>query len=142
IDNNESYYPDNCVPCCEDCNIMKKTIIIEHFIKRCKHLAHKFNPEIGDNTWYYPDTFYNPFFYGKNYIKLTIEDNYKDYVKRAKDKNRKFEYDLKTFSNIVNNNVCVYCELKDFKHHNIIGLDRVDSTGHYTFDNCVPACSG
>lgn len=39
VDNTDGYYPDNCVPCCKTCNIMKMAMTAEEFIERCRRVA-------------------------------------------------------------------------------------------------------
>ena len=58
----------------------------------------------------------------------------------------KWFLNLEEFTPIVNLN-CVYCGNKPSKrwlsrtrYANFNGIDRVDSSKHYTIDNCVPCC--
>lgn len=141
IDNTKGYYPDNCVPCCADCNIMKGEALVDNFIKRCKHLAHKFNSDIGDNTWIYnSDIFFDEKQDGKNHNKSGPNKLFISYMSRAKIKNRKFELTKEIFNDLLKMN-CNYCGYSEFIKHNNMTIDRVDSYSHYTLDNCVPACA-
>ncbi len=39
IDNLQGYNMDNCVPCCNQCNMMKKSYSMEEFITKCKQIV-------------------------------------------------------------------------------------------------------
>ena len=41
MDNAEGYIQSNCVPCCKDCNFMKKNHSFYSFIDRCKRIAER-----------------------------------------------------------------------------------------------------
>lgn len=141
VDNTEGYYLGNCVSCCANCNIMKGKTLIDNFIKRCKHLAHKFNPEIGDNSWIYSsDIFYDEKKEGKYWNKYDSNQLFSSYKYRAKIKNRKFELTKEVFNDLLKMN-CNYCGYSEFIKHNNMTIDRVDSNGDYILDNCIPACA-
>ena len=42
VDNSIGYTISNCVPCCHEINMMKKTLSKEHFIELCKKIAERF----------------------------------------------------------------------------------------------------
>jgi len=140
VDNKESYYPDNCVPCCKDCNFMKGISQIDIFIKRCKHLAYKFNLEIENAQSNVSDIFYDDKKVEKEFNKLSISRLYSSYKYRAKKRNIKFELTKNTFNNILKLD-CTYCGYSKFNNHNNMTIDRINSNDAYTLNNCVPACS-
>jgi len=39
VDNQRGYLLDNCVPCCKPCNLMKRSMPVDLFIKKCKEVA-------------------------------------------------------------------------------------------------------
>ena len=41
-DSFKGYTPDNCVPCCQECNLMKRTLSVNNFISKCKIIAQRF----------------------------------------------------------------------------------------------------
>ena len=43
VSNTEGYTPENCVPCCKPCNMMKKDLSREEFIARCQKITCKFS---------------------------------------------------------------------------------------------------
>ena len=46
VDNNKGYTEDNCVPCCGDCNLMKRSNTLDVFISKCIKIALKHNKQI------------------------------------------------------------------------------------------------
>jgi hypothetical protein len=42
VDNTHGYTVDNCVPCCERCNLMKLDQTLEEFLARCRRIATNF----------------------------------------------------------------------------------------------------
>jgi len=71
IDNNDGYFIENCTAACTMCNMMKKDLPDDIFMKRIFHIA-KFNNLINDvNSKFFDDAFYN---YSRNNINY---DNYK-----------------------------------------------------------------
>jgi hypothetical protein len=43
LDNKVGYTEENSVPCCNDCNFMKRNMSVESFIKKCKQISKNFN---------------------------------------------------------------------------------------------------
>jgi len=39
LDNSKGYLPDNCVPCCKYCNIMKRERSTLEFVKHCRRVT-------------------------------------------------------------------------------------------------------
>lgn len=42
LDNGIGYHEENCVPCCKDCNMMKRATDVDDFINKCKEIASNF----------------------------------------------------------------------------------------------------
>ena len=42
VNNTLGYTPDNCIPCCTSCNMMKRNMTFETFIQQCKRIASKY----------------------------------------------------------------------------------------------------
>jgi hypothetical protein len=45
LDSSKGYTPENCVPCCKDCNYLKGTYDPVSFLNKCKQIVSHFNPE-------------------------------------------------------------------------------------------------
>lgn len=41
LDNNKGYEPGNCVPCCGDCNYMKRSMSVKNFLQHIKKIYNK-----------------------------------------------------------------------------------------------------
>ena len=87
-------------------------------------------------------------YYKEMYGKSQFNTVYMRYVKRAKKKNIEFVFTKEDFVKLTSQN-CYYCGREpssvgksqhnngDFKYN---GLDRINSSGGYTFDNVVTCC--
>ncbi len=67
-----------------------------------------------------------------------IGGRFATYKSRAKRKNILFNLSIDEFTVIVNKS-CYYCG-EFSKNKNFCGIDRLDSNGCYTIDNCVSCC--
>jgi len=125
LDNRKGYEKDNCVPCCETCNMMKHTYHPLFFIELCKIISGFNDPK--------------PDFYEKwtEYYKLRPV-SYTKYKKHA-ELTRKLPFHItKEEWNTLIKKPCYLCGYKSTKG---IGLDRVDNTQReYTLDNVKPCC--
>ena len=45
LDSSKGYIPDNCVPCCKDCNYLKGSYDPVSFLNKCKQICSHFNAE-------------------------------------------------------------------------------------------------
>lgn len=87
----------------------------------------------------------------KNTTEVSINYLFLRYKKTAEDRNYYFNLSKKEFSDFITKN-CVYCgsepnslyKNKKSKYHRFEflynGIDRVDNTKGYDFDNCVTCC--
>lgn len=68
----------------------------------------------------------------------TSKGRYKVYESRAKKSSFIFSIDFDFFNSLISKD-CFYCGVSPSKE--LIGVDRVDNSKGYSFDNCVPCCS-
>lgn len=132
IDSKKPYNLDNCISCCNICNVMKGSLDINTFIKRCEHICT-----------------YRGLIEGKLYPELFaihIADPYCQYkyrAKKKKEKNEKIDFEMtETIFNKLQKKPCYLCGKKtnkNKKHKN--GIDRVDSTLGY-IENNIESCCG
>jgi hypothetical protein len=125
LDNRKGYEKDNCVPCCETCNMMKHTYHPLFFIELCKIISGFDDPK--------------PDFYEKwtECYKLRPV-SYNKYKKHAENKRKLPFHITKEEWNTLIKKPCYLCGYKSTKG---IGLDRVDNTQReYTLDNVKPCC--
>jgi hypothetical protein len=103
---------------------MKKSLDAVTFIERCHHIAHTWDPEIGNP---FPEAWSN----GKSVC-------YSEYKSRADKKDLEFALSHETFSDLQSQQ-CHYCHKERSRDHRN-GIDRKDNALGYTLDNCVPCC--
>jgi hypothetical protein len=125
LDSNKNYIKDNCVSCCEMCNMMKGTSSPTIFVHRAEHILTYLKQVNGK---LYPDDFNN--------IKGC---SFSDYMNRATAKKLQFEI-TKEFFHIKRYESCYLCGKETTDYHKN-GLDRYDNTKGYTEDN-VRSCCG
>jgi hypothetical protein len=124
VDSNGIYELSNCVPCCRMCNLMKRRMHVDTFIRACKHIEKWIRHK-------------QPCIDSKNAKrKRDLMDRY-DYWKKGADK-RDIEWKLtmEEFKCITSMH-CVFCGY----NNGYTGIDRWDNSGDYTMENCEPACS-
>jgi hypothetical protein len=120
------YTVDNCVSCCEICNVMKGSLDSNVFIKRIEHILANHNCIDGEIN-------YELFCDGNS-------GSYNEYKHRAIYKiNVEFEITNNEFNEIINKN-CYICEKENSQTHTN-GIDRIDNNKGYTIDN-VECCCG
>ena len=120
LNSSENYAMNNCVPCCSNCNFMKKCLDPITFVKRCSHIVTK---SVTDkDVW-------------KNYkgTPFTI------YKIRAEQKKVEFTLTKAEFDSFREKD-CYYCERSYTANVHINGIDRIDSSIGYTSSNCVSCC--
>lgn len=125
LDNTIGYEKDNCVPCCETCNMMKHTFHPIFFIELCRIIS-------GFET---PSTdFYTKW---KQYY-ISRPRCYSKYKKHAEiTRNLPFHITTDEWTILIRQP----CYLCGFQSKQGIGLDRIDSTKReYTLDNVKPCC--
>jgi hypothetical protein len=125
INNSIGYEKDNCVPCCETCNMMKHMYHPLFFIKLCKIISGFEMPT---------EEFYKKW----NMYYISRPRCYSKYKKHAETK-RKLPFHIsKDEWNVLIKQSCYLC---GFQTNRGIGLDRIDSTKReYTMDNVKPCC--
>jgi hypothetical protein len=125
--NDEGYIISNVVSCCNTCNFMKRSLNINVFNNKCKHIL-KYNNLL--NIEYKYD--YNIFTNHKGC-------NFNVYKKNAKKRNISFNLNMEEFNNIVNN-VCYICgKVNSNEHQN--GIDRINNNIGYIISNCKACCT-
>ena len=122
LDSSIGYVLDNCVSCCQMCNMMKGQVDPWTFVERCAHISY-INGGSGDITEHWTQVS------KKTYVK------YKNRVIKA---GKVFELTKEEFENICLQD-CKYCQrLSTTTHHN--GIDRVEPKVGYILSNCIPCC--
>ncbi len=125
--NNKGYIKSNCVPCCFQCNVMKKDHDLTKFIKICQHIA----------------TINNKFDGNLDFTLFETADNptYKSYKKGAEERNLEFKLEQNDFNSIINKK-CHYCHLSNATstYNGAGGIDRKNNLIGYVKQNCVPCC--
>jgi len=126
LDNRKGYEKDNCVPCCETCNMMKYVYHPLFFIELCKIIS-GFNIPSAD--------FYKKW---KQYYINTTSNSWANYKKHSEE-TRKLPFHItKEEWYILIKKPCYLCGFTSKKG---VGLDRVDnSRREYTLDNVKPCC--
>lgn len=125
INNNIGYLYENCVPCCNMCNMIKYTYDLNTLEKKIEHILT--NIMLLFNGKFYPELFND--IYGYRYSKHI----YYSKIRNIQNKLTKDEYDTIKSVN------CYLCGKINTKTHNN-GIDRVDSSGLYELSNCVACC--
>lgn len=119
------YTVSNCVPCCEMCNFMKKSLSEEVFIKRIEHIL-LYNGLISCGEYYY-ELF-------TDHSSIT----YNKYVTSATFKQFNFQITEKQFYNLTSENCYICGKIPTSTHKN--GIDRFNSSIGYIFENCRCCC--
>lgn len=124
MDNNKGYFLENCVPCCKNCNFIKKSLDPQTFIKRCQHIS-----------WGQGGK-------GMEHIDVWRDCNtcsFSMYQKRANTKNIPFKLSQEMY-NAYLKKPCHYCNKKKSMNHRN-GIDRKNNNEGYNSLNCVSCCS-
>jgi 5-methylcytosine-specific restriction endonuclease McrA len=122
LDNTLHHTLENCVGCCEFCNISKQATDPLTFILRSVYRRTYIYYE-DDDIWYN----------NKNKPRL---DKYKS---KVDDQNRPFELTTDQFNKFIVGQ-CHYCKRQP-PTGKFFGIDKVYPDDGYTLDNCVPACA-
>jgi len=124
LDSNGSYSVENCVSCCETCNMMKGTSGPTIFIRRAEHILTNLGIIEGRLT---PEVFVN--------VKNV---SYSSYNKRAQEKGLDFTITREEFYQKASE-PCYICGKETTDEHKN-GIDRFDNTNGYTADNIKSCC--
>ena len=125
-DQSNGYLLDNCVPCCEMCNMMKKSLNEKIFLQRIEHIL------------LYNKLIVNGKFYPNAFGDITSKMYYNSYLNSANKRDIQFKLTNYEFNNIIIN-PCYICGKMVNKNHNN-GIDRFDSKLGYSIDNCRSCC--
>jgi hypothetical protein len=125
MDCNGGYVKENCVSCCEMCNVMKGTLSVNVFLKRIEHIL-TYQGYIEGKL--YPECFANH-----------MSSNYNHYKKRADKKQLDFEISEDDFYSLIIKK-CYVCGKKPEEEH-INGIDRINNDKGYVYNN-IEACCG
>lgn len=126
INNDIGYETDNCVPCCETCNMMKHYFHPLFFIEMCKIISGKVKPT---------KEFYKIW---KEYYGRSCNNNYTNYKKKTElIRDIKCNISQEEWDKITRQ-PCYLCSYQDAKG---IGIDRVDNTEReYNLGNIKSCC--
>jgi len=126
INNDIGYDKENCVPCCETCNMMKYYLHPKFFVELCNIISSKTIP---------PKEFYLNW---SEYYGRSSYHNFKFYKKETESKrNIQMNITQEDWDKLTRL-PCYLCGYRDAKG---IGLDRVDNTKRsYDIDNIKPCC--
>jgi hypothetical protein len=120
LNNSIGYVIDNCVSCCNTCNMMKRCLDPTTFVDRCGQIS-MYHGGVGTNCDYWAD------------VKGYQYSNYK-YIMKNKD----FQLSKEEYENIRCQD-CTYCGRSCTDTHTN-GIDRIDSKIGYVIDNCTSSC--
>lgn len=132
IDNNKGYIYDNCIPSCKMCNMMKHTDHPNAFLDKVSLIC---------TYRQVPTSIRNPSeVLWANYLTHGKSNSYNEYKYVAeKKRNIQFLLSMMQYDKLINGE-CYLCGINPMNGHNN-GVDRVDNTGNYTFDNCRSCCN-
>jgi len=124
VDSSKFYEQDNCVSCCEMCNMMKSSLCPNVFVHRLEHILTHLKMVQGK---LYPQDFSN--------INGVSYSNYKS---RANEKGLPFEVSKETFEQ-KRKEPCYLCGKRESDSHKN-GIDRVNNIVGYTEENTRSCC--
>ena len=124
LDSSKDYTIENCVSCCEMCNMMKGSVGPNIFVHRVEHILTNLKLVQGK---LYPEDFCD-----------AVGSNYSKYKNRAEKKGLEFEISKDSFA-IKRCDPCYLCgKLHSDTHQN--GIDRFDNAKGYTLENIRSCC--
>lgn len=121
IHSNAGYHPDNLVPCCTKCNMMKRDSFVCDFSQACRNvMIHQSGIE-----------------QVPNYIfqKVYFASSYLQYKQRAEKLGIPFQLSPEKYMNFIHAH-CFYCNKPS-----PVGIDRIDNSQGYLENNIVPCCA-
>lgn len=133
---NVEYRTDTCVPCCDACNMSKNAMLPDMYIQKCKDIAMF-------QTSGVRATVHIPFrqIYVKNGVRTAVfyygTGTYAKFKYEANKRNKVFEITEEQFMDKKRNG-CYLCGISKLLH---IGIDRIDNSIGYTFDNTAGCCT-
>lgn len=117
------YVSENCVPCCKNCNFIKKCLDPKTFILRCQHISCRYGGKGSYNSSAWSDA---------------GSVDYNTYLKRATEKSLEFALSMELFNFIKMQN-CHYCNKSNTNSHQN-GIDRKNNSLGYITSNVVTCC--
>jgi hypothetical protein len=120
LNNSIGYAIENCVSCCNICNMMKRCLDPTTFVERCRQIS-MYHEGVGTNCDCWMD------------VKGYPYSNYK-YIMKNKD----FQLTKEEYENIRYQD-CTYCGRSCTDTHTN-GIDRIDNNMGYVVDNCTTSC--
>lgn len=126
VDNSTGYCVTNCVACCDICNYMKGTHTKDEFVKICNHIYHKiFNCTFNLNQ---------QLFNGRKHQLTLARCKY-----GATERNIEINLTEENVSDMSDNECYICGHISSDNDYN--GIDRINSDGSYSIDNCKSCCS-
>ncbi|ABT15152.1 hypothetical protein NY2A_B753L [Paramecium bursaria Chlorella virus NY2A] len=122
LDSDKGHIVENCVACCSSCNRSKSAIDPKTFVLQAVYRTTFEYPERED-IWHSE--------YTKNKPKPTT------YKCNAKKQGKIYDLTTEQFAKLIID-ACYYCHRTPTTY---FGIDKIDSNGDYTADNCVTACA-
>jgi hypothetical protein len=132
LDSSQKYTSENCVACCNTCNMMKNTLDIASFVRKCCEIS--LHMGLNDNLSREHD---QRFKFHHEIELIGGSCSYSKYEYRAKERKKHFELLKKDFDTMIKKD-CYLCGKYNSKG---IGIDRVDNIIGYVLENCRPCCS-
>ena len=126
----KAYSPENTVPCCNMCNMMKNTLNEYTFLKQIEHIL-TFQKLVQGQ-------FCSEVFCDYEGI-ATLTNTFKAYKSRAIKKQVEFELTLEYFKQIIQDDDCYICNKSNSSSHRN-GIDRFVNDIGYTIENCRVCC--
>ena len=120
LNNSVGYVIENCVSCCNVCNMMKRCLDPATFVERCRQIS-MCHGGVGTICDYWVD------------VKGYQYSNYKYIMKNKDFQLTKDEYDNIRYQD------CTYCGRSCTDTHTN-GIDRIDNNVGYVVTNCTSSC--
>jgi len=128
VDSSKEYTEDNCVSCCKYCNILKGSYSVSNFLEIVQYLLSA-NGRIDE----IPNSDYTHLF------QFSQNATYNRFI--ADTKSRKIHCELtEPKYNYIISQPCTYCKNNSIGNNGARGIDRIDSTIGYIFENVTPCC--
>jgi hypothetical protein len=128
FDNDKGYTDQNAVCCCAQCNMMKKDVPYQLFVRHIEHILYFNNIITGGRLCgeYFP-----------NAIQIS-EISHLSYKRNAKRRQKHFELTEEQFNQITSQ-PCYICGKETTATHRN-GIDRVNNDIGYVYGNCKACC--
>lgn len=124
LDSSKFYEKDNCVSCCEMCNMMKGSLGPNIFVHRVEHILTHLKVVQGK-------------LYSEEFSDVKGVP-YSEYIRSATKRNIDFKITKELFESIISDNCYLCGKEKSDTHKN--GIDRFNNTKGYTEDNIRCCC--